>query len=82
MYFVYVLFSRSYSRIYIGMTHDLSHRLTEHNTGMNRSTAPYIPWEIVHFEKFETRALAHQKELKLKTSSGRRFIRKNYLTLR
>ena len=59
------------------MTHDLSHRLTEHNTGMNRSTAPYMPWEIVHFEKFETRALAHQKELKLKTSSGRRFIRKN-----
>jgi len=81
MYFVYVLYSRLYDRIYIGMTQNIFHRLDEHNAGQNKSTKAFVPWEMVHFENLETRMLAREKEIKLKSSSGRRFIRKNYLTI-
>ncbi|MBK9734079.1 MAG: hypothetical protein IPO92_03540 [Saprospiraceae bacterium] len=45
------------------------------------STKYFLPREIAHIEELETRMPARLKELKLKTSSGRRFIRKNYLTI-
>ncbi|MFZ1561756.1 MAG: GIY-YIG nuclease family protein, partial [Saprospiraceae bacterium] len=81
MYFVYVLYSRVFDRIYIGMTQNISKRLQEHNTGQNSSTKAFVPWEMVYTENLETRILARAKEIKLKSSSGRRFIRKNYLTI-
>jgi len=81
MYFVYVLYSRVFDRIYIGMTQNISNRLQEHNTGQNTSTKAFVPWEMVYIEILETRILARAKEIKLKSSSGRRFIRKNYLTI-
>ena len=63
------------------MTKNIKNRLLEHNAGQNKSTKAFLPWEMIHFENLETRMLARQKELKLKSSSGRRFIRKNYLTI-
>ena len=63
------------------MTKNIQNRLLEHNAGQNKSTKAFLPWEMIHFENLETRMLARQKELKLKSSSGRRFIRKNYLTI-
>ncbi|MBK8346943.1 MAG: GIY-YIG nuclease family protein [Saprospiraceae bacterium] len=81
MYFVYVLYSRLHDRIYIGMTQNITHRLKEHNAGQNKSTKAFVPWEMVHVENMESAALAREKEIKLKSSSGRRFIRKNYLTI-
>jgi putative endonuclease len=81
MFFVYVLYSKDHDRIYIGMTEDITKRIIQHNLGQNTSTRPYLPWTIVHSEPFETRSDAREKEIKLKTSSGRRFIRKNYLPI-
>jgi len=81
MYSVYVIYSKIFDRIYIGMTKNIQNRLLEHNAGQNKSTKAFLPWEMIHFENLETRMLARQKELKLKSSSGRRFIRKNYLTI-
>ena len=63
------------------MTKNIQNRLLEHNAGQNKSTKAFLPWEMIHFENLESRMLARQKELKLKSSSGRRFIRKNYLTI-
>jgi hypothetical protein len=42
----------------------------------------YVPWIMVYNESFETRIQAREKEIKLKTSSCRRFIRNNYLIKR
>jgi len=81
MYSVYVIYSKIFDRIYIGMTKNIQNRLLEHNAGQNKSTKAFLPWEMIHFENLESRMLARQKELKLKSSSGRRFIRKNYLTI-
>ena len=62
------------------MTQQLENRFYEHNSFQNKSTKAFSPWVMIHSEEFGTREAARQKEIKLKSSSGRRFIRKNYLT--
>ena len=50
MHFVYILKSEKNGRLYIGCTNDLRKRLRKHNSGLVRSTKPYLPWEIVYYE--------------------------------
>lgn len=51
-YYVYVLQSMKNQELYIGYTIDLRKRLQEHNRGLNFSTKPYRPWQIIHFEAY------------------------------
>ncbi len=79
MYFTYVLFSSKFDRIYVGQTKDLKIRLAKHNSGKVKSTKPYIPWEIIFDEPFQTRSEAMKRERELKSHQGRNFIRKSIL---
>jgi putative endonuclease len=74
-YFVYILKSLKYKQRYIGLTKDLSIRLKEHNSGFTRSTKPYIPWEVLFFEEFNSFEEARNKEKYYKTAAGRRFLK-------
>jgi putative endonuclease len=76
MYFVYVLRSASSGRLYKGFCSDLEKRLSEHNSGKTKSTRPFIPWEIVYFERIESIKDAIKREKFLKTSAGRRYLKK------
>lgn len=75
MYYVYILYSKEYNRTYVGQTRAIERRILEHNTGKNKSTLPYLPWQIIHQEIFKTREEAIDREKYLKTSAGRRFIK-------
>ncbi|MFL5729985.1 MAG: GIY-YIG nuclease family protein [Cytophagaceae bacterium] len=47
MYFIYILYSPSFDKYYVGYTHDYSQRLISHNTtDRNTFTSKYRPWEI------------------------------------
>ncbi|MBI3123947.1 MAG: GIY-YIG nuclease family protein, partial [Ignavibacteriales bacterium] len=46
MFYVYVLYSSKFNKIYIGQTCDLTNRLIEHNSGKSFYTKRFIPWEI------------------------------------
>jgi len=37
-----------------GHCHDLQKRIVQHNSGMTKSIRPYLPFELVYFEEFET----------------------------
>ena len=79
MYFVYILYSASYDRYYVGHTDSIERRLEEHNTGKNKSTKPYVPWVLLGMVEKEDRPSACQLELKLKNLSKERkleFIKK------
>jgi len=39
MHFVYVIFSESLNRYYVGHTEDLEHRLEQHNSGLSKYTS-------------------------------------------
>jgi len=66
MYIVYILYSESHNRFYIGQTDDFKIRLTRHNAGMEKSTKPYIPWTEVCALQKPTRSEAVKLERKLK----------------
>ena len=44
---VYILYSNTSSRYYVGQTSDIDQRLERHNQGRVKSTKYGIPWEIV-----------------------------------
>jgi putative endonuclease len=75
MFCVYVLWSRSAGRSYVGSTQDISDRLRRHNSGVSKATAHGAPWELVHSESFLTRSEATLRERNYKTGKGRDELR-------
>lgn len=75
-YYVYVLQSVKNQEIYIGYTVDLRKRLQDHNSGLNFSTKPYRPWQIIHFEAYRNKEDAKRREKYLKTSQGSRLLKR------
>jgi putative endonuclease len=73
---VYVLFSKTSDKIYIGYTSNLSERLLSHNILATKGwTIKFRPWGIIHSEVFPNKAEAMRREKQLKSSRGRAFIR-------
>ncbi len=79
MHYVYVLYSSTYDRAYIGMTVDYNLRLYEHNSGKTKSTKAFIPWVIVHLEEYATREEARDREKYLKSAAGRKWRKKHII---
>jgi putative endonuclease len=71
MFFIYLLYSPSHHRSYVGQTKDLAKRLERHNRRMVPSTKSYAPWVLVWSQAFNTRAEAMQMEKWLKSGVGR-----------
>lgn len=66
MYYVYILYSESHKRYYIGQTNDLNNRINRHNSGIEKSTSPYKPWTFIGSIEKPNRAEAMILEKKLK----------------
>ena len=83
MYYIYILQSlRKPDWLYKGSTSDLKKRVLEHNAGKNFSTAPCIPFKLIYYEAYLLKSDAEAREKYLKTSMGKRVIKKqlaNYL---
>ena len=75
MFFAYVLKSINHDFYYKGHCENLEVRLQQHNSGMTKSIKPYIPFQIVYSEQFETLLEAINREKYFKTSAGRRFLK-------
>lgn len=75
MFYAYVLKSVIRDYYYKGHCKDLAVRLRQYNSGLTKSLKPYIPYEIVYFETFETEIEAIQREKYFKTAAGRRFLK-------
>ena len=76
MFIIYVLKSNTTRKSYVGVTNDIKRRLKEHNSGKHFYTKRYLPWEIIHQEEFNNFKNARSRELFLKSTSGRRFLKK------
>jgi putative endonuclease len=75
MFYVYVIRSLKTNFVYKGHCEDLEKRLQQHNAGMTESIRPYIPFELIYFEKYDTREEAIKREKYFKTAAGRRFLK-------
>lgn len=77
-YSVYILWSISAKKYYIGHTNNVERRLEEHIEGLKGYTEKYIPWSLEHIEMFPTRSEAMQKEKYLKSLKSKTKI-KDYI---
>ena len=76
MYTVYAIKSVERNYIYVGLTNHLERRIGEHNKGYNKTTKPYAPFLLIYTKVFEDRPAARVHEKHLKSTSGKRFLRK------
>jgi len=66
MYYVYLLKSQKTGKAYIGQTCNLQQRFYQHNHGDNQSTKSDAPWELIAYEAYRSKALALERERRLK----------------
>ena len=62
-------------RLYKGFTSNLKRRIKEHNSGQTKSTKGFVPWELIYFEKVNSREEARNREKYLKSGQGRDFLK-------
>lgn len=72
MIVVYAIKSQIRNWLYVGQTNNLERRLHEHNSGLNKSTKPYKPFDLVFQEKFSDRNKAREAEKYYKSAGGKR----------
>ena len=70
-FYVYILKSREFDFIYIGLTDNLKRRFKEHNSKLAIATKHYVPLELIHYEAYKNNKDAKRRELYLKTNKGR-----------
>jgi len=78
VYWVYAIYNRTYKKIYIGQTKDLSERLKLHNDKVfsRGYTARFDgSWNLIYKEKCDDRKIALVREKQLKSYQGRLFIK-------
>ncbi len=76
MYVLYILYSVSSVKTYVGFTADIIRRMNEHNfTESKGFTLRYRPWVLIHTENYETKSEAMKRETFLKTGRGREEVK-------
>ena len=78
---MYILRSKTHpDQTYIGSTHDLRKRLSEHNAGKSIHTNKFKPCELMAYIALPEKPLAEQFEKYLKTGSGRAFAKRHLIS--
>jgi len=74
MFTLYILYSKSLDRYYVGYTNDLERRIDEHNRKKGKFTDTGIPWKLVHTELYSTKKEAMAREKYIKSRKSKSFI--------
>ena len=75
-FIVYILYSETYDKTYVGYTSSLIERFKSHNYLSNKGyTIRFRPWMVSYIEVFENKTDAIKRENWLKSGNGRLFIK-------
>jgi len=74
VYKVYILFSESKNRFYVGFTSNLEERIVRHNQRSKGFTGSVNDWKVVYTELYNTKEEAHNRELQIKAWKSRKKI--------
>jgi putative endonuclease len=66
MYYLYLLYSKSTKKFYVGTTSDLKKRFYSHNNRENIATKHGAPWQMMYYKAYPTKEDALNREHKLK----------------
>lgn len=70
-YIVYMLFSTSKNRYYIGYTSNLEERIIRRNQKSKGFTGNVNDWKVVYTERHTTKEEAYKRELQIKSWKSR-----------
>ena len=73
-HYVYILYSTSRDRYYIGSATDIEERLNRHNAGATPSTKSGRPWKVVYTEEYSTKSETLKRESQIKRQKSRMYI--------
>jgi putative endonuclease len=74
LFFVYILYSKSLDKYYIGSTENLTRRLEEHNRGKGNFTSKGVPWLLAYKEEYTNKTNAVKRELAIKKRKSRLYV--------
>ncbi|MBM4161587.1 MAG: GIY-YIG nuclease family protein [Ignavibacteria bacterium] len=77
-FFLYLLYSPSFDRTYVGQSDSVDARVKLHNSGKVRSTKAYRPWVLVYVEEYATRAEPVARGKWNKGRQGRGLLRRSW----
>ncbi|MCK9578944.1 MAG: GIY-YIG nuclease family protein [Methanoregula sp.] len=76
---MYILLSLKDKKFYVGYTADLKRRFYEHSDGKVGSTKNRRPLKLICYEAYLHKQEAERRELFLKSSDGRKDLRKRLI---
>ena len=77
MFYIYILYSKSLTKFYIGHTSDdINERLRKHLSNHSGFTSKSKDWKIVYSESFATKTEAYKRELEIKKWKSKLRIQK------
>jgi putative endonuclease len=71
---VYILYSATLNKYYIGHTRQLDDRLFRHTNSGSKSTKAANDWQLLYSETYPTRSDAMKRESYIKKQKSRQFI--------
>jgi predicted GIY-YIG superfamily endonuclease len=74
MHYLYILYSLSGNRYYVGSSAHPNERLEHHNATEKGFTSRYRPWSLVFHKEFASKAIAEKAERKVKSWKSKRMI--------
>jgi putative endonuclease len=76
MYFVYIIYSATKDKYYVGECADVDERLRRHNTNHKGFTGGTGDWKLVYCEIFDQKEKALAREKQIKSWKSRKVIEK------
>ena len=73
-FFVYILFSNTLDKFYVGHTQNLTDRIYRHNNSGSKSTKSASDWKLVYSEQLINRSAAYKREMEIKKKKSRKYI--------
>ena len=79
MFYVYILYSSSLEKFYVGITDNIERRIAQHNSARGKFTSRGSPWEVIAKIECNSRSEAMGLETQIKKRGIKRYLQDNHL---
>ena len=79
MVYVYILYSSSLEKFYVGSTDNVERRIDQHNSGRSNFSSKGIPWKLITRIECKNRSEAMGLEIQIKKRGIKRYLEDNHL---
>ena len=76
MFYIYIIYSKSFDRYYVGSCQNIEQRIDDHLNSRSKYTKIAKDWELKYSESFETRSESYQREMQIKKMKSRVYLEK------